>query len=225
MAFTDSGAPGTWKRWVYDYGPDLVRRTWGSRMFVGVYGALFDRVSEALKDSILGSYHKGEPGPAYDAPRLLGKERSMPQYPNETWAQYVSRLQTDWATWELAGDENTIINQLDLAGAPGAQIFRFSENGSPFEFVVFYPFGSHPVTSETLVGSGWTVGDGTAIGPIGITAEELRAYKDLIIHWKPARWKCPWIIWETGGWTVGSGHTIGESGLTIGGTQVRTKVQ
>lgn len=159
MAFTDSGAPGTWKRWFYDYGPDMVRRTWGSRMFVGVFGGLFDRVSESLRDAIVGSYHKSDTGPAYDAPRLLGLERSMPQYPTETWAQYVSRLQTDWATWELAGDENTIINQLALAGAPGAHIFRFSENGSWSEFVVFYPFGSHPVTGDLEVGGGWTIGD------------------------------------------------------------------
>jgi hypothetical protein len=187
-------------------------------------GLLWDSIAQIATDAFTAPLHQAENGPAYDALRPLGLEMSMPQYPIETWLQYRSRLRTDWNTWSKAGTEQTIIDQLELAGRPNAQIFRFSENSSWSEFVVFYPTGSHPVTADTLVGS-FTVGDGTTVGVAGVTAEELTSYKDLIKHWKPARWKCPWIIWEISGWTVGTGHTVGEVGLLVGGSQLRTQVQ
>jgi hypothetical protein len=145
----------------------------------------------------------------------------MPQYPFETWTAYRDRLRTSWDTWSRAGDEDTITGQLALAGAPGAQILRYTDNGSWSEFVVFYPAGSHPVTGSNAIGSG-LIGGGY-LGVDGITPEELASYKGLIRHWKPARWKCPWIIWELSGDTIGTGHLIG--GSVIGGTQVRTQVQ
>jgi hypothetical protein len=219
----DSGAPGTWRRYLYQYMPDMFRRYWGVR-FGATLGMLWDDLSQAVRDAVFSAYHYEDGGPAYDALRPLGNELSMPQYSEEDWLQYRSRLQTDWETWARAGDESTIIEQLALAGAPGAQIFRFSENGSWSEFVVFYPAGTHPVTGTPEVG-GFTVGDGTIVGPIGITVSQLSSLRGLITHWKPARWKCPWLIWELDGWTVGTGHTIGEPGLVIGGTQVKTSVQ
>jgi hypothetical protein len=152
----------------------------------------------------------------------------MPQYATETWPQYKARLATDWETWtEYAGSFRGIVRQLELAGAPGAQIFRFSDTGSWSEFIVLYPAGTHTVTGELTIGGSWTIGagDGT-IGPIGLTLEQLSTYKDLIVHWKPAIWKCTEIIFEISGWTIGDGnHTIGELGLLIGGEQVRTTVQ
>lgn len=218
------GSIGTYRRFLYDrYISRLWRNTYGSRLMATI-GLLWDSVAQIAVDAFMAPMHRAENGPAYDALRLLGNESSMPQYPFETWTAYRSRLRTDWDTWAKAGDEQTIIDQLALAGRPDAQIFRFSETDSWSEFVVFYPAGSHPVTADSLVGS-FIVGDGTTVGVAGITAEELTGYKALITHWKPARWKCVWIIWEMSGWTVGTGHTIGEVGLVVGGSQLRTQVQ
>ena len=226
MAYGDEGAPGTWRNFLYFYLPDLYRRYWGVRFSGGWLGTLFDSISSAIMDAALSPYLKGNSTPAYDALRLLGNETSMPQYATEGWVQYRSRLETDWETWtEQAGTFRGIVNQLALAGAPGSQVFRFSESGSWSDFVVFYPAGSHTVTGSLEIGSGWLIGDGSIVGPLGVTPEQLSTYRDLITHWKPAIWRCPWIIFEINGWTIGTGHTVGEVGLVIGGEQVRTSVQ
>lgn len=226
MAYGDASQPGTWRRYVYQYMPDMFRRYWGVRFGTGMIGGLWDRISQALVDSVTALYVQEENGPAYDALRPLGNEMSMPQYATETWLQYRSRLRTAWETWDKAGSFGTIVDQLALAGLPDAQVFRFSESGSWSEFVVFYPNGAHPVTDfASYFGSGATFGDGTIYGPNNLTAEQLRTYKDLILHWKPADWKCPYIIFEVSGETYGTGHTFGEAGLTYGGEQIRVKVQ
>lgn len=219
MSYGNKGSPGTFKRWFHNRMPNMFRRHWGVRFGAGTLGALFDYCMQGILEGYQSPFI-----PHYDALRPLGNEQSMPQYPLETWTQYKDRLFDAWNTWDRAGDEDTITGQLSAAGNPGAQVFRFSETGSWSEFLVFYPSGSHPVTGEVLVG-GFTVGDGTAVGPVGISPEQLNALKDCIIHWKPARWKCPWLIFEVSGETYGTGHTYGEAGLVYGGTQVRTSVQ
>lgn len=224
MTISEGGSPGTFRRFLYDrYLSRLWRAFYGSR-YMATLGLLWDMIAQIATDAFRAPMHRLDSGPAYDALRPLGQETSMPQYPVETWTQYRSRLRTDWDTWQKAGDETTIVNQLALAGRPNAQVLRFSPISSWSEFVVFYPAGSHPVTGDNTVGS-FTVGDGTTVGVAGVTAEELTSYKDLIVHWKPARWKCTEIIWELTGWTVGTGHTVGEVGLVVGGSQLRTQVQ
>lgn len=225
MTVQDGGPPnGTYRRYLWDtYVSRLWRGYWGRRMLETI-GLLWDEVAQIAIDAFRAPLHRNTDGPAYDGIRYVGNESSMPQYPDETWLEYRSRLRGDWTTWSLAGDENTIVNQLALAGRPNAQVLRWAENGSWSEFVVFYPNGAHPVTGELVVGS-FTVGPSAIIGAIGITPEQLASYKDLIKHWKPADWRCPWIIWEVSGETYGTGHTYGEAGLVYGGTQVRSLVQ
>lgn len=198
------------------------------RRWVHVMGGLFDRAHQALQDTVLGRYTHGRFGPAYDAPRHLGNERSMPQYATETWAQFVARLDDAWPTWEEAGDESAITRQLDLAGFPGAEIFRWTQDGSWSEFAVFFPQGTHPVTAQgrEYGEPGLTYGEpGLVYGPLGINGQQVTTIKKLILHWKPARWKCRYVIWEISGATYGTGHTYGEAGLVYGGEQARTTVQ
>lgn len=227
MPSGNGGARGTWTRFLFDWHQDWGRRDIGSRWIAGILGSLLDHFSVGVRDAVLGTYHKnGDKLPAYDALRLLGNSKSMPQYATETWPQYLSRLQTDWSTWDTATSEGVIVDQLALAGAPGAQIIMWHENDSWSEFIVFYPAGSHPVTGYKEYGAGHSYGDtGLIYGPDGITAEQLSTYKDLITHWKGVEWKCPWLIWEVSGSTYGTGHIYGEAGLVYGGEQVRTKVQ
>ena len=225
MTAETGGTLGTWRRFVFDRSTSIFRAYWGSR-FMGTIGWLFDKLGISMLDAVQAPWLQMDDGPAYDALRPLGQEQSMPQYPIEDWVTYRNRLRTVWQIWPYAGDERAIIDQLAAAGRPGAQIFRFSETGSWSDFVVFYPAGSHPVTGSKNYGASGNYGDsGLTYGVDGITAEELVSYKELIKHWKPARWKCPWIIWEIRGSTYGTGHTYGEAGLTYGGEQERTQVQ
>ena len=147
----------------------------------------------------------------------------MPQYPGEDWVTYRNRLRDPWSTWSRAASPGIIVDQLAAAGLPGAQIFRWSETGSRTEFVVWYGEGTHPVTGTPIIGT-FTIGDGTILGPEGLTQDQIRAYRDLINHWKDALWICKHVIFETSGWTIGTGHIIGEAGLVIGGEQVRLGV-
>lgn len=224
-AFQEGGSPGTWHRYVYDRAAPIFRAYWGLRFMGTAAGLLFDTIGQSIRDALDAPLIKG-PGPAYDALRPLGEEQSMPQYADETWSQYKARIEDPWETWEFAGDENTIIDQLALSGRPGAQIFRWQYPEHWSRFVVFYPAGSHPVTGPgASYGDGTTYGDGTLYGVTGITGQQLSTYRGIIKHWKPARWVCPWIIWEISGSTYGTGHTYGEAGLVYGGEQARTAVQ
>lgn len=218
------GTVGTYRRYLYElYKGRMWRGFFGSRFMIAI-GLLWDSITQMVTDALLAPLHQRTDGPAYDALRLLGNETSMPQYPFESWLQYRSRLRTDWETWKKAGDETTIVDQLELAGRPGAQVFRFSDTSSWSDFVILYLTGTHPVTTDSTVGS-FIVGDGTSVGVAGITPEELTGYKQLIQHWKPAQWRCPWIVWEISGWTIGTGPMVGDPSLTVGGQQLRTQVQ
>lgn len=226
MAWGDEGPPNTWRRYLYEWMPNIFRRYWGVRFAGGYLGGLYDNLSQGLLDAVKAYYHQETNGPAYDALRFLGNEMSMPQYPIEGWVGYRDRLRTSWDTWAKAGTQGTIEAQLALAGAPGAYAFQYGDDGSWSEFIVFFPSGTHTITNyASFFGGGGTFGDGTNYGPNNITAPQLWALKDLIVHWKAAHWKCRYIVWETSGETYGTGHTFGEAGLTYGGTQVRTEVQ
>lgn len=219
------GTLGTWHRFVYERSIPVFQGLAGIRFLGTVAGLTFDTISQALLDAFRAPMLQDELGPAYDALRPLGEEMSMPQYADETWEQYRSRLRTAWDTWAKAGDETTIINQLALAGRPNAQIFRFGFPESWSRFMVFYAAGDHPVTGQASTYGTGAYGDGTKYGVTGITNQQLSTYQGLIKHWKPARWACPYIIWELTGSTYGTGHTYGEVGLTYGGTQARSDVQ
>ncbi len=198
-----------------------------TRVFRGGFGAkwrdtiglLGDSIQQMIYDATRSPWLDESDGPAYDALTPLGREMSIPQWPVINWFQYRSQLRDAWTTWGRAGSPQLIIDQLALAGFPGAQWFRWSENGSWSEFVIFWPTGTHPVTGPgALIGS-FIVGDGTHIGPTGITVDQITTIRGIIKHWKPAIWICPRVIFNLTGWTVGDGHIVGEGGLVIGGTQ------
>lgn len=219
----DAAPPNTFRQAIHERSPSVFLAPFGIR-FAGTLGLLFDKFAQAAQDAVVGRYIRND-GPAFDALRPLGEERSMPQYATETWAQFKARLGNAWDSWEFAGDENTIARQLELAGFPGAEVYRWRADSVWSEFYVFFPQGTHTVTAAApLIGS-FTVGDGTIIGPVGVTPAELDTIGQIILQWKPARWRCRWVVWEISGWTIGTGHLVGEVDLLIGGQQASSKVQ
>lgn len=178
---------------------------------------------EATTQAIRAPWVSDNPPP--DAVSLVGKEVMIPRYATDTNETYRERVQNAWVDWERGGTSLAIISQLEKAGFPGAQIFRWVTDDNWSEFVVFFPEGTHTVTSNGPTVGSFTVGDGTIIGPVGITPTQLATLKGIIKQWKSGRWKCLWVVWEISGWTVGTGHLIAEPGLVIGGEHARSKVQ
>jgi|GEM_PF-3024714 len=209
--------PGTFRRFVWDKlsSPRTLRGHFGRR-FQGMLGLMLDEFAEAAAQAVKAPWVQENPPP--DALGPIGRESLLGRYPTETRPQYQTRIARAWTDWQVAGDESSIIDQLAAAGHPGAVIYRWTASGSWSEFVVFFPFGTHSVTAGPVVG-GFTVGDGTILGPGGITPTELNTLRGIIRQWKPGRRICLRIVWEVSGWTVGSDHTVGEPGLLIGGTQ------
>lgn len=202
----------------------VLRGKWGRRL-VGTLHLLFSELAEGHRQAVRAPWIGDTVGPAADALGPAGQELSLPRYPLETDEQYETRLGRAWQDWPFAGDELTIIAQLAAAGWPGAQIYdpRHWPTAEPTgywsQFWVFFPAGTHPVTSPgPLVGS-FTVGDGTIIGPEGITPEQIYTLRAIVRKWKPGDWVCRGFYFEISGWTVGDGSVVGEPGLVIGGEQ------
>jgi hypothetical protein len=204
--------------------PRVLRGAEGAR-FAGAMALLFDWLAEGARQAVRAFWvgdRKGN-GPAYDALGPAGEELSLPRYPTETWAHYHARLQRAWIDWPTAGDETSIVGQLEAAGFPGAVIFYASlwlGVTSWSQFVVLFPAGTHPVIGAGPVIGTFVIGDGATLGPLGISADQLRALQLIIKKFKPGHWAARAIVFELSGWTIGTGHTIGEPGLVIGGVHV-----
>lgn len=203
-----------------------VLRSEPGKRLVGAMALMFDRLAEGARQAVRASWigDRAGNGPAYDALGPAGAELSLPRYPLETWPNYHARLQRAWIDWPIAGDEASIEGQLAAGGFPNARIFYLSNwlayLGWWSQFVVFFARGTHPVISAGPPIGSFVVGDGTTIGPTGISAEQLIALRAIIKKFKPGHWVCRAVIFEMTGWTVGTGHVVGEAGLTIGGTHV-----
>lgn len=202
--------------------PRVLRGFWGSRL-IGSFALLVDALMQGVAESVTAGWIKWSSGVPTDSLAYHGQDTALERYPVETDEQYKARIELAWETWQLAGGPESILDQLAAAGFPGAEIYTPLEwptrPPTPYasQFWVFFPEGTHPVTSQgPLIGS-FVVGDGTVIGPTGISVEQLFMLRRLIRKWKSGRWVCRELIFEISGWTIGSGHVIGEPGLVIGG--------
>jgi hypothetical protein len=192
--------------------------------FTATIGLLFDSLVQMAFDALRAPWLQETNGPAYDALRPLGQEMSIPQFPEESWLQYRSRLRDGWSSWSRAGTANIICEQLELAGFPGAVWYRWGEGGSLTEFQIFFPAGTHTVTAQGPLFGSFDFGDGSVFGPVGITSAQMDTIRGIINLWKPHNWVCRKVKFELSGWTFGSGHTFGEVGLVFGGTHAEFTV-
>ncbi len=180
-------------------------------------GLLFDELVQMAFDALRAPWLQETNGPAYDALRPLGQEMSIPQFPEESWLQYRSRLRDGWSTWVRAGSAQIIVEQLELAGLPGATWYRWSESGSVSEFQILFPTGTHTVTGPGEEIGSFVVGDGTILGPEGLTVPQMDTIRGIINLWKPHNWVCRKVKFELSGWTIGDGSIVGAPGLVIDG--------
>lgn len=197
----------------------IFRGYWGERYRTAV-GLLYDSFVQILVDAARSARLAEPDGPAYDALRPLGIERSIKQWPEENWSQYRSRLATPWDTWSRTGFSR-ILDQLELAGFPGAFILRTGLT----EFDVIFPVGTHTVGPAPTWGGGFIYGDGTRYGPTGITPTQLETVRGIIKQWKAHNWVCRKVTWVLSGWVYGDPSIhYGDPGLVWGGATVSVGV-
>jgi hypothetical protein len=216
------------RTWIARNVPRVLATDFGEKL-TQTFALMFDLAAEGARQAVRGAWvgDRRQVGPAIDALGLVGAQRSLPQYPVETWAQYHARLQRAWVDWIAAGDETSIIGQLETAGFPGAVIYTKQSNPTMFassdwsQFVVFFPLGTHTVTAPAAAWGSFNWGDGTNYGAVGITPAEVGTIRAIIRKFKPGHWRCDGIIFEISGWTYGTGHTWGEGGLVWGGVTAR----
>jgi hypothetical protein len=191
----------------------------GRRLYAAL-ALVFDGMAEAGEHALRGTWIADSLGPAADGLSPAGNELSLPRYPQETPTAYEARLARAWTDWQVAGDEQSITAQLTAAGFPGAEIYYASEADTHWsKFFVFYPAGTHSVTAAGPSYGSFLWGDGTTYGPTGISAEDLRALRKIILKFKPAHYICGGLVFELTGWSYGTGPLWGDPGLVWGGTQ------
>lgn len=205
--------------------PSVWRGHFGERL-LGTMALLWDTLMEGTTEAWASMMLNTTRGPAPDAFEYLGSESLLERYPVESTTQYLSRLREVWDIWQHAGEEETLLDQLDKAGFPGAQIYTPlhwpTTSDSWSDFWVFWPVESnHMVTAPAPIVGAFVVGDGTIVGPVGITVEQLSTIRKIVRKFKPGHWARPELLWEISGWTVGTGHIIGEPGLVVGGSVAR----
>lgn len=213
--------PRNFREWAWNLSPGSWRRFWGSR-FIQAIGLVFDTIAEGAQHAIYAS-SLAHPEFANDALLPLSIERNLPRFPSESESTWGARLRNAWNLWRQSGTDGGLKALFAAAGLPGVEIYTPREwptvqpVGWWSQFWLFMPPGSHPVTSPGQPIGTFTVGDGTTIGPIGITATELAALRTSIRNFKSGHWVCRALIFQITGWTVGDGTNVGEPGLQVGG--------
>lgn len=202
--------------------------SWLSNTLSGIWLEIVHGTPADLHSDSIGLTHRmgwllDEESPD-DALPLFASERGLPRYINETAAAHRARLHGAWNTYQRAGSDEVLVEQIEAAGYVGARVYTAADwptrdaVGHWSQFWVFFPTGSHPVTGEGPAIGTFTVGDGTTIGPVGITASEIKELRAIVRRWKPSRWVCRQLIFQIDGWTIGDGGSVGDPGLEVGGT-------
>lgn len=208
----------TFRSYFESWAPSWLLAEYSGAFFGFALELVQDAVQQISSDAVAMAWLKDPKSPD-DVLPMIGSERRMPQYPSESTTNYRDRLWHAWDAYEHGGSATAVNEQLAAAGFPGQVVY-----GGPMwqpdyysQFWVFFPYGSHTVTSQGPAIGSFSVGDGTIIGPEGITVEQLYSLRQLIKKWKHSQWICRGLIFELSGWTIGTGHIIGEPGLVIGG--------
>ncbi len=175
-----------------------------SEKFTGlVLGYTHDALADFAGFALRVSWVREDSVPV-DALPHLGRNFGLQRYPAESPPQFIERMSGAWALWQFAGHESTIESQIETLGFVGVEVWTPSEAsiapvGYWSHFVVYFPIGSHGVSSAGKPWGGFNWGDGTKWGPIGITAEELESIRAIIRQWKPADWICRAVVFQITG--------------------------
>ena len=189
-----------WREAVAQLLPPWMQGEFGDKL-TAYYALLQDGISTTLFEAQRAAWLLETTSPD-DVLVHIGNERNMPQYPGETFAQYRARLHGAWEAWTYAGNESSIIGQLEAFGLSDIEIktprdwdwdsaagltweegVGGEDNWSRFWVVI----KGHPWVAQ----NSFTLG--TCMG-LSATPEEIRTVRSIIQKWKYGAAINPWII-------------------------------
>jgi hypothetical protein len=132
-----------------------------------------------------------------DALPLFGWERLLSRYPADTDATYQERLGDAWDAHSKAGTAEGIQLQFAAAGYAGASVITTFDGVSDPNWSTFWvelPSGSHPITAPGPAIGAFAIGDGTIIGPVGLTPLVQATWAGIVRDRKPVDWRCGGVI-------------------------------
>lgn len=211
---------GNWREYIDSKTPGFLKRLWGER-FVDTYRIVLEVMSAALGEALTASW-LAEPTSPDDALPRVGFDSNMDRYPVDTNATLRSRLLKRWPTWQDGGSNASILQQLEAAGFPNAEIRERKDwplrdpAGYWSVFWVLIPYGSHSVKPPREWGDGitwdnfyWGVGDAES-------ALQVQTVRKIVEKWRDAGIICHQVIFQ------GTAPLWGEfewgDGTTWGGT-------
>lgn len=157
-----------------------------------------------------------------DVVPIVAKERRLRRYSLETAAAHRARVLDAWNAYAFAGAGQTILQQLDLAGYPGAALRFFTGREGPrqepgpywSQFWVYWPIGTHPVTGDAPAVGSFVVGS-AQVGVVGVDPDYFPTVRGIIRKWKPVDWYFRGFVFQistglvVGSFVVGSTTVIG----------------
>jgi hypothetical protein len=174
--------------------PPWLAGPWARKLLDAIFGQADASSNRVLQAGMAPRLRRNPPE---DALPVIGWERGMPRYPGETREQYRARLDGAWDAWSRGGSALAIVDQLEAAGLPGAQIFRASQWDR-------YPDAAYWSIFWVFVPE--------AYSPKSSTLVQRQAWASIVSKWKPAQWICGGIVLELSGPTWGSPDLTYQSG-------------
>jgi hypothetical protein len=187
--------------------PEWAKGELGARLLSGGVGVMFDALADQQTRAVCSGLIASPSSPD-DVLPLVGRERGdLWRMPGESAASYRSRLINATSAWDYAGADKAIVDQLALAGFPGATIVspldRVGPHGEPApyysQFWVAFPldtllahqvFLNPPTWGEDIWGFFWW-------GSGALSPDDARLFLAIVNKFKPADHVCRGIEQQT----------------------------
>jgi hypothetical protein len=194
--------------YIYRLSPAFLRDYWGQRL-MGILGLSWDGIAEGATIAV-GATKLYSDERATDVLDLIGEERMLPRFPDETDTDYEARLHDAWELWQQAGTRNGIAQMFDRWGG---KVLNHARNAD-------WNWDAQPSNWSRiwviLFDHGWTEGpalgdpDMPALGDpswtLGSTAtpDEVRAARNIVRSFKEAHATCVNVIvvLDEAGWSA-----------------------
>jgi hypothetical protein len=198
--------------YIYRLSPAFLRNYWGQRL-MGILGLNWDGIAEGATIAV-GATKLYSDERATDVLDLIGEERMLPRFPDESDTDYEARLHDAWELWQQAGTRGGIMEMFDRWDGKGGTFARNANwvwdsqattNWSRI-WVVLY---THPWTAGPDLGGSWPALGSDPDLTLGSTAtvDDVRAARNIVRTFKEAHAVCVNVIvvLDAVGWLAAGG--------------------